>query len=159
MENESAKPNFLGSQSTRPLMNDVMGPPIRTASTSVGVWVYPGVFPFTQEKGRSTLQSIHLDQSGKMITPDEDNCDYYTLYYHTKSDALILVYTEKYSNYNATSNPTPYTYTSKNTSTVTETYEGQVGQDFPEIFNWKFTFTYQTSVIVGILGRRCNRNC
>ena len=83
-----------------------------------------------------------------MITPDEDNCDYYTLYYHTKSDALILVYTEKYSNYNATSNPTPYTYTSKNTSTVTETYEGQVGQDFPEIFNWKFTFTYQTSVIV-----------
>lgn len=140
------EPNVADSQSKGALAQHVVHRPQTKAPVQAAALIYQGVYPFKQKKGESSVQVMHLDRSGKMIIPDEDNCDYYTLYYHVNPDADVMVYTERYSNYNATSDPTPYTYTSRYTNTVTETYQGQVGQDFPEILSWQFQFTYESSV-------------
>lgn len=138
--------NFADSQSTRSLTHDAMDRLPAKAPTRAAAVVYQGVSPFTLKKGESNIQAIHLDRSGKMVIPDEDNCDYYTLYYHLNPDVEVLVYTETYSNFNATTEPNPYTYTSKYTNSVSEGYEGQVGQDFPGIFSWQFSFTFESTV-------------
>jgi hypothetical protein len=118
---------------------------IRNIVGAASGFTQEGMRVFTLKSTESAVLASYVDRSGNRIAPT-DSGDYYTLQYPVQPDAEVMVYTETYSNFNGTSNPTPYTYTSKFTNTVSETYQGSVSADFPDIASFSFSFTYQATV-------------
>ena len=89
-------------------------------------------------------QILYFDQSGSPVRV-EDGCDYYLLRYRIAANYIYMVYGEEYSNFNGTSNPNPYTYTSKYTKSYTEHFEGSAGVNL-DIFSFSFSFQYEQTV-------------
>jgi hypothetical protein len=96
------------------------------------------------------VPKIHADVYGRALAPNTSLGDiYYWIAYptHPSFTTLVFLAGEIYSQFNNTTQPLVYTFTSKMTSTFTMTFEGEVGFQ-ADIFSFKFAFSYQETVTV-----------
>lgn len=96
------------------------------------------------------VPKICADVYGHALAPNASLDDiYYWITYPIYPSLTVLIYAagEIYSQFNGTTQPLVFTYTSKMTNTFSMTFQGEVG--FPvDIFSFKFDFSYQETVTV-----------